>query len=128
MYKLECVVDCVFETVQVSEKFAKRELWVKIPNEKNDDWSEYASLTATMNNVAMLDNLCKGDKIEVTFVVGSRKFAKKDGTGDSLFNNLKILGVRMLDKIVENTPIAPKANTNLLPADLPADEGDDLPW
>lgn len=68
-YKVECTVDTVFSSQQVTEKLTKRILWVQTNEQYNRD-VEFQFLN---NNVSLLDNINAGDRVEVTFAIGGRK-------------------------------------------------------
>ena len=89
-YKVECTVDTVFSSQQVTEKLTKRILWVQTNEQYNRD-VEFQFLN---NNVALLDNINAGDRVEITFAIGGRKNDK--GNEIRVFNSITAFGIRKL--------------------------------
>lgn len=87
-YKVECTVDTVFSSQQVTEKLTKRILWVQTNEQYNRD-VEFQFLN---NNVSLLDNIKEGDRVEVTFAIGGRKNEKNGNT--RVFNSITAFGIR----------------------------------
>ena len=89
-YKIQCTVDTVFNTEQITESFSKRVLWVKT----NEQYQNEVELQFVNNNTSLLDNVEAGDAVEVTFYVGGRKNEK--GGNVRIFNQLTATAIRKL--------------------------------
>ena len=66
MFKLQANVKSVGQTVNVSDKFSKRELVVEIPDDK---YPQVVSFEATQDKCSLLDPIGAGQQVEITFAL-----------------------------------------------------------
>jgi len=76
MYKLNGIVKVVNPTVQVSEKFSKREFVV---TDASSMYPQDISFQATQDKCALLDGIQVNDQIEVTFNIRGREWTSPQG-------------------------------------------------
>jgi hypothetical protein len=115
------------DKVQVSEKFAKRDFIIHIPNEKNSQYPDYVSFQCTQDRCDLLKGISKNDLVKVSFNVNGNLAKNKQGE-DIAYNNLNVWKIEVVSKANEQTP--PKKESVKTPppaADLPSDT-DDLPF
>lgn len=87
LYKIEGYINTIFPKEQITEKFAKRVIWIKTQEQYNND----VELQFVNDKCQDLDDFKVGDYIEITFAVGGRVFSK-DGN-DKIFNTLTGVGI-----------------------------------
>lgn len=92
-----------YDTVQVSEKFKKREFVIEIAEEINGNiYTNYGKFQLVQNKCDIIDRFNTGDTVKVSFnVKGNSYVDKKDGTTKYLSN----LDAWRVEQI--NTPTAP---------------------
>lgn len=115
------------KTVDVSEKFCKREFVLHVPNEKNDKYDDYVKFEVVQDNCDKLDDVKVGDDVCVKFVVSGRKY-EKDGT-IKFFTSLKALNIiaqNQNDEFVGN--VVEKKDTNKKEINKPEPSDDGLPF
>lgn len=66
-----------FDTVQVSEKFAKRDFVIELQD--NPLYPQYVLLQLTQDKTGLLDGHNVGDKLEVTFNLRGREWVSPQG-------------------------------------------------
>lgn len=76
MYKLNGIVKVVNPTVQVSEKFSKREFVV---TDASSMYPQDISFQATQDKCALLDGIQVNDQVEVTFNLRGREWKSPQG-------------------------------------------------
>jgi len=76
----------IFDTQQVTDKFAKREFVVEMGN--NPQYPETVIFQLVQDKCDLLDGYKKGDQIEVGFDLKGRKWTNKEGI-DKYFNSLQ---------------------------------------
>lgn len=76
MFKLQGTVKVVNNTVQVSEKFSKREFVV---TENTGMYPQDILLQATQDKCALLDTVNVGDQVEVSFNLRGREWTSPQG-------------------------------------------------
>lgn len=133
MYKLTGTVKVVNNTVQVSEKFSKREFVV---TDSSGMYPQDISFQATQDKCSLLDGVQPGDQIEVSFNLRGREWTSPQGEV-KYFNTLEAWRI---EKAAINSDMA--ANSGMgsmsndpIPASTPSpieaassDEDDDLPF
>ena len=87
-YKIECTVNTVFPSEQITDNFTKRVIWVKT----NEQYNNNVEFQFVNNNTSMLDNIKEGDRVKVTFAIGGRKNEKNGNT--RVFNSITAFGIR----------------------------------
>lgn len=86
----------VGETQQVTDKFKKRDLVVKLVGD-NPEYVDYVKFEATQDRVTNFDGLSEGDSVEVFFNLQGRPWTNKDGV-TSYFNSLNAWRVNPLNQ------------------------------
>jgi hypothetical protein len=76
MYKLTGTVKVVNNTVQVSEKFSKREFVV---TDSTGMYPQDISFQATQDKCSLLDGIQAGDQVEVSFNLRGREWTSPQG-------------------------------------------------
>ena len=67
----------IFDTVQVTETFKKREFIVQ--DNRNPEYPEYIKVELIQDKVSLLDSLGVGDEINVLINIKGRKWEDKEG-------------------------------------------------
>lgn len=123
--ELECTVDTVYPTEQVTETFKKRELLVVV-----DPASQYPAqlcLTAKQAGCEKLDELRSGDVIKAYLNLEGKFFTNKTGKKQA-FNNLGIWKFDVL-RTVAGTSNGNTSNQGYTIPDMPdIPDDDDLPF
>lgn len=129
MFKLSGTVKKVFPTVQVSEKFSKREFVV---TESTGMYPQDILFQLTQDKCTLLDGVNENDSIEVSFNLRGREWTNPQGEV-KYFNSLDAWRIDRLNGSVtpsQNTntgfaaPVAPTAT----PVQLVDSSDDDLPF
>jgi hypothetical protein len=124
MYKLTGTIKVINDTVQVTEKFSKREFVI------NDSASMYPQdimFQAAQDKCSMLDGMMEGQSVEVSFNLRGREWVSPQGE-TKYFNTLDAWRIEAVDTSTPGTPTASK------PEPVPAAPGggsaedDDLPF
>lgn len=76
MFKIAGTVKVVNETVQVSEKFSKREF---VLTDNSGPYEQHITFQATQDKCALLDNVSVGEQIEVSFNLRGREWTSPQG-------------------------------------------------
>lgn len=79
-------VKFIGETVQVSEKFKKREIWI----ETDGNFSQTVSLEAHQDFCADLEKIAEGETITASFDVRGREWSDPKTDKTRVFNTLKV--------------------------------------
>ncbi len=90
LYKIECTVNTVFPSEQITDNFTKRVIWVKTNEQYNSD----LEIQFVNSNASLLDGLQNGQAVEITFAVGGRISTK--GENQRLFNTITGTALRKL--------------------------------
>ena len=67
----------IFDTVQITETFKKREFIIQ--DNKNPEYPEFVKVELIQEKVSLLDNLNVGDEINVLINIKGRKWEDKEG-------------------------------------------------
>jgi len=127
MYKLNGIVKVLNDTVQVSEKFSKREFVV---TENSSMYPQDISFQATQDKCSMLDGFAINDQVEVSFNLRGREWTSPQGEV-KFFNSLEAWRIEKMGPVMPASgpsamDLAPTAvetaKTNTEEAD------DDLPF
>lgn len=118
MFKIEGVIKVVKDTIQVTEKFAKREFVIS----DNSMYPQDISFQAVQDKCAMLDVINEGDNVEVSFNLRGREWTSPQGE-IKYFNTLDAWRI-------EKIAFAPQQQStgSEIPAPDPNNEDDDLPF
>ena len=105
-YKVKGLIKVIGETVQVTEKFSKREVVITVEDGK---FPQYISLQATGERIYILDSCKVGDEVEASFNLRGREWQDKH------FNSLELWKIEVLTAAAVATHV-------------PDQPGDDLPF
>jgi hypothetical protein len=130
MFKITGTIKVLNPTVQVSEKFSKREF---VLTENTSQYPQDILFQAVQDRCALLDGMNVGEQIEVSFNLRGREWTSPQGEV-KYFNSLDAWRI---DKMGQGMPAGGPSNmdlnavpsTNSVDALLTAnDETDDLPF
>jgi hypothetical protein len=104
-----------YETLQVSEKFKKREFVIEIAEEINGNiYTNYGKFQLVQNKCEIIDRFNTGDTVKVSFnVKGNSYVDKKDGTTKYL-SNLDAWRVEQINTPTAPSPIDDTPTTNAM--------------
>lgn len=115
-YEAKGKIHSVSPTVQVSERFSKREFVVEIAD--NPKYPQFVQFQATGDRCVQLDGLLPGDEVQIEFSLRGREWRSPKGE-TKYFNSLDVWSV---------TPVLDKAsspNSRAVTASASAGEADD---
>jgi hypothetical protein len=95
-FKMKGVLKVINPSVQVSEKFTKREF---VLNEPHDQYPQDILFQLTQKNVDVLDKFVEGQEVEVSFRIRGREYNGK------YFNNIEAWRVESLGEAPKATPV-----------------------
>lgn len=129
MFKLTGTLKVINDTVQVTEKFAKREFVV---TETSSMYPQDILFQATQDKCSMLDGMSTGEQVEVSFNLRGREWTSPQGEV-KYFNSLDAWRI---EKVGQGMPQGGPSDMNLdtVPADMPQSssteeaDDDDLPF
>jgi hypothetical protein len=132
MFKLTGTVKVLNDTVQVSEKFSKREFVI---TENSSMYPQDISFQATQDKCSMLDAIQVNDQVEVSFNLRGREWTSPQGEV-KYFNSLEAWRIEKVGQAVsQGIPQGGPSAMNLDPiASTPSaavnveSEDDDLPF
>jgi hypothetical protein len=94
-FKMKGVLKVINPSVQVSEKFTKREF---VLNEPHDQYPQDILFQLTQKNVDVLDKFVEGQEVEVSFRIRGREYNGK------YFNNIEAWRIEAIGEIPSNSP------------------------
>jgi len=117
------------DTVQVSDKFKKREFVIEVPNERRPEWPDMIKFQATQDKVDILEPFNIGDEVKVNFNIRGKKWEKNGRV--NYFTNLDAWRIEKVGSSQEQSdggPVDAPMPDQL--DDLPSesDEGDGFPF
>lgn len=128
MFKLTGTVKVIKDTVQVTEKFAKREFVI---NDASSMYPQDILFQSVQDKCSMLDGYTEGYNVEVSFNLRGREWTSPQGEV-KYFNTLDAWRI---EKVGQGMPQGGPSDMNLnpVPASAPsasteAAEDDDLPF
>lgn len=131
MFKLQGTVKVINDTVQISEKFSKREFVV---TETSSMYPQDIIFQLTQDKCSLIDGMKVNDTVEVSFNLRGREWTSPQGEV-KYFNSLEAW---RLEKVGQQAgggiPQRGPSEMNLQPTPSPIesatseDEGDDLPF
>lgn len=125
MFKLTGIVKVINDTVQVTEKFAKREFVI---NEASSMYPQDIIFQAAQDKCSMLDGINEGEQVEVSFNLRGREWTSPQGEV-KYFNTLDAWRI---EKVGQGMPQGGPSNMNLdaapASASMESAEDDDLPF
>jgi hypothetical protein len=117
------VID-IFETIQVSGSFRKREFVIeKKETSSGTDFTDYIKLQLTQDRCSLADQIQVNDEIRVSFNIRGNRW-EKDGRV-SYFTNLDVWKIEKLTGELMDQTSPPLAEEDIPP---PTEEYDDLPF
>ena len=112
------------DTVNISDKFRKREFVIDVPNERNPDWNDTVKFQATQDRVDLIEPFNIGDELNVSFNIRGKKW-ERDGKVN-YFTNLDAWRIEKVGAAGGNNP--PSAPMPDQPEALPPEGEDDFPF
>ena len=122
MYKLQGVIKVVKDTVQVTEKFAKREFVVTTTA---DMYPQDISFQSAQDKCSMLDGYSEGDTVEVSFNLRGREWISPQSEV-KYFNTLDAWRIEKISGTGSGTPTPQQPSEIPTPPETEGD--DDLPF
>lgn len=119
-FKMTGVIKHIGDTVQVSEKFQKREFVVTELSDKDPKYDQHISFQMTQDKCDMLSSFGTGQSVTVSFNLRGREWTSPQGEV-KYFNTLEAWRVEPSDEALAPSPVA------AAPAAVTEDE-DDLPF
>lgn len=124
MFKLTGVIKVVNPTVQVSEKFKKREFVI---TDATSMYPQDIMFQLTQDKVDVLDSFMEGQSVEVSFSLKGREWTSPQGEV-KYFNTLEAFRIENAGAQLVKSP-TPQAAPKVTPQAAPVAEGDDdLPF
>lgn len=132
MYKLTGTVKVINDTVQVSEKFAKREF---VLTDASSMYPQDILFQLTQDKCSMIDGVAVNDTVEVSFNLRGREWVSPQGEV-RYFNTLDAWRVEKVGQQGGGIPQGGPSAMNLAPTPTPSpietataqQEDDDLPF
>lgn len=124
MFKLTGSVKLIKDTVQISEKFAKREFVV---NDASSMYPQDILFQSVQDKCSMLDGFNENDQVEVSFNLRGREWTSPQGEV-KYFNTLDAWRI---EKVGQGMPQGGPSDMNLNPtptAPTESADDDDLPF
>jgi len=84
----------IFDTVNVSEKFSKKEFVLEINN--NQAYVQKVLFTLIMDKVDLLDGIEEGNDVEVNYQLNGKEWISPNGEV-KFFNTLSVSGIQLKD-------------------------------
>ena len=117
------VID-IFETVQVSGSFRKREFVIeKKDNSSGTKFTNYIKLQLTQDRCDLADQIQVNDEIKVSFNIRGNRWEKEGRV--SYFTNLDVWKIEKLSGEISEQDPPPFSEEDIPP---PSEEYDDLPF
>ena len=113
MFKLTGTLKVIKDTVQISEKFSKREFVV---SENSSMYPQEISFQAAQDKCSLLDSFGLGQEIEVSFNLRGRAWIPNDGSDTKYFNTLDAWRIEAV------------GGASVTPPPLESKQIDDLPF
>lgn len=127
MFKLTGTVKKVMDTVQVTEKFAKREFVI---NDSSSMYPQDIIFQAAQDKCSMLDGINQGEQVEVSFNLRGREWTSPQGE----IRYFNTLDAWRIERVNTGMPQSGPSDMNLDPIPAPPSattesaEDDDLPF
>jgi hypothetical protein len=115
MFKLNGTLKVVMDTIQVSDKFSKREFVV---TDASTMYPQHVSFQLTQDKCSMLDTLMEGQEVEVSFNLRGREWTSPQGEV-KFFNSLEAF------RVESNQPMSKPAPKKIVETEV---TDDDLPF
>lgn len=113
------------DTVNISDRFKKREFVIDVPNDRNPEWNDTIKFQTTQDRTELIEPYNLGDDILVAFNIKGNKW-ERDGKVN-YFTNLEAWRIEKVGAGGGSTPGAAPLPDQ--PEALPPEEGeDDFPF
>ncbi|PRZ00848.1 DUF3127 domain-containing protein [Marinilabilia salmonicolor] len=113
------------DTVNISDRFKKREFVIDVPNDRNPEWNDTIKFQTTQDRTELIEPFNLGDDILVAFNIKGNKW-ERDGKVN-YFTNLEAWRIEKVGSGSSSTPGAAPLPDQ--PEALPPEEGeDDFPF
>ena len=116
---VEGTVKAIFDTVQVSDTFKRREFVLEVT--ENPLYPQLVTFQFIQDRVSLLDNFTEGEKVEVTFNLRGREWTAPSGE-KKYFNTLEAWRINPAQSSDGSKPAESPVY------DMPDDPGDGLPF
>lgn len=116
MFKLNGTLKVVKDTIQVSDKFSKREF--VLTDRTNETYPQDILFQLTQDKCSMLDMFMEGQELEVSFNLRGREWTSPQGEV-KFFNSLEAF------RVESNQPISKPAPKKIIEAEA---TDDDMPF
>ena len=103
-FKMKGLIKVINDTVQITDKFQKREFVLNVPDEK---YPQDIAFQLTQTNCDKLDQIAEGQEVEVSFRIRGREYNGK------YFNNLEAWRVEGMNSAPMPTPVGDNADEDL---------------
>ena len=130
MQKINGIIKSISETIQISDKFRKRDFVLTTDHTTN--WPQFIQLELTQDKCFLIDNYKIDDEISVDFNVRGRQWTDKEGKVKK-FNSLQVWKIELVNPVIgtasENPAILniEPTNDNTHPI-VNVEQNDDLPF
>lgn len=128
MFKLTGTLKVIYPTVQVTEKFSKREFVI---SDTSSMYPQDIIFQATQDKCSMLDSVQTGEQVEVSFNLRGREWTNPQGEV-KYFNSLDAWRIEKVGQgMPAGGPSPMDMGTTVTPSSTPAiesNEDDDLPF
>lgn len=101
MSDLQGTIHHIYEAVNVSQTFSKREFILKTLD--NPDYPQYVKLEFTKDKCDLLDKYKPGQEVKVAYNIRGREWINKEGV-KQYFNTVQAWRIELLSKEVEGMP------------------------
>lgn len=113
-----------YDTVQVSDKFKKREFILDITEDVNGKvYPNYAKMQVTQDKCSVLDSYKAGEEVKVSFNIRGNKAQGKDGKA-VVYTNLEAWKIERIG----TQQVAQPQQYSTAPQSQPKQEDDSLPF
>ena len=116
MLQFEGVIAIIGESQQVTEKFTKREVWLRTDS---DQYPQTVNFQLSQDRCDLIDNFSTGQSVKVNFNLRGRTWTGQDGV-EKCFNTLEIWKIESMQQ--------PEAIPPVPSAVAPDGDDDDLPF
>ena len=116
---VEGTVKAIFDTVQVSDTFKRREFVLEVT--ENPLYPQLVTFQLVQERVGLIDNFAEGEKVEVTFNLRGREWTAPSGE-KKYFNTLEAWRINPSQSSDGSKPAESPVY------DMPDDPGDGLPF
>ena len=102
--KITGKLEKIFDAVQVTPKFTKREFILFVENEKNAQYSDSIKFELSQDSCDLLDKFKEFDMVEIDFNLRGRKYLNPNTNVLNYFNSLNAFNIRPLETRETDSP------------------------